>query len=61
MMCPIFYESFCGGRFSMLGSNRARAFEREKKGRGLPQSFFSKRDPRPDYLQASSMATVRSL
>ena len=28
----------------MLGSNRARAFEREKKGRGLPQSFFSKSD-----------------
>ena len=28
----------------MLGSNRARTFEREKKGRGLPQSFFSKSD-----------------
>ena len=36
----------------MLGSNRARAFEREKKGRGLPQSFFLKSDRNSFSLEA---------
>ena len=40
----------------MLRSNRARAFEREKKGRGLPQSFFSKSDRNSSYFEASSIA-----